>query len=1025
MDKPQPTGISKLFFDKRDHNLIRIVNDMMEREKSHHQTQRKFFHYFHPRGIKEMAESQGLRIAYAVIHLLESLEGERIEHRLNALRALRDEVMCSTNQDLQMNTGRVLIELMKDLVRAHGNYPRQLELAHDFRMVATGKPKIVRSFLKQYHLLEMPEEWNQLAFDDHVHDANTKGRKSSTHLIMDAWIKGIRRLRVIYYNFIRPETAAELLEAASIMGITVRIGIEFSAKFYDRFAQIIWVPRGFADAQDFLKFLDIPTVRSLMDDGRQVSDFQSHYVMGILNHFNRRHRLEISQHLEVDLPHLDASDFSTFVGSGQASLLHLAKYIHMQLLPLMKEKEFDLKKKYAVADDKERRKIEILINRMNEMDTDIIHDLYLEPDNNPEVPDISKPVEAGILPLLMKLSPCELIDRLVQLHSGYRVTLNLSNMKVQDVLELLYECKGRISRLEIFNLKDYAGGKIDHIPMIAKLQETINSGNLIQLKQMTLQMIENLKKSENPIDRARFEKFVTILSDLESVKNMYKVRALKPRVGSDSTGQSPRLHGMGLAVLDSLPRQAQKAVIKEKESPRLVIPFHVETHLRLNYLQIQETEKIIPYILRFLRLIPGFRYIGMQCRKEWFAKEGSTRMVPHGNIVTLGGLQPFSANRFSLRQPDSEAYRIRRPLRYLQTTLKNSGKLAIGFLPAFLTFFLANSWWVLAYFGAFIWFGITGFRNILQSVLGGGGIRRSPLLRWNDYISWDRLTDSLFFTGFSVPLLDYFVKTLLLNQFLGINTSSHPVILYAVMGIINGIYLTSHNLFRGLPPEAAFVNFFRSLFSIPVAFGFNELAGGIMGLCGAVNIYDTLQQWAAIISKTASDCVAGFIEGTVDRRRNIRHRISDYHQKLRQFLDVYARLEMLFPEKDVFELLDTPAEWLQSANEEARHHIHILIINALDLLYFWMYQPRAQTAFKKLLCSMDPDEQRLLIKAQKILTMEREISQMFIDGIVGRSFSKSLAFYLDRSENYLNAIEKLIDKSVVCESIYVDRDPSV
>jgi hypothetical protein len=194
-----------------------------------------------------------------------------------------------------------------------------------------------------------------------------------------------------------------------------------------------------------------------------------------------------------------------------------------------------------------------------------------------------------------------------------------------------------------------------------------------------------------------------------------------------------------------------------------------------------------------------------------------------------------------------------------------------------------------------------------------------------------------------------------------------------------------------------------------------------MGLCGAVGIAETLQQWAAVISKTASDVVAGFIEGTIDRERNIRHRMSDYQQKIRQFLDVYARLEILIPDKDVFELLDNPADWLKSASEEARHYINILIINVLDLLYFWMYQPRARTAFKKLLCRMDPDERKILIKAQKILYMERDISQMFIDGIVGRTFSKSLAFYLDRSEEYLNAIEKLIDKSVVCESIQVDQ----
>ena len=36
---------------------------------------------------------------------------------------------------------------------------------------------------------------------------------------MDARVKGIRRLSVVYYNFIDPNVAFELMEAASIMGI--------------------------------------------------------------------------------------------------------------------------------------------------------------------------------------------------------------------------------------------------------------------------------------------------------------------------------------------------------------------------------------------------------------------------------------------------------------------------------------------------------------------------------------------------------------------------------------------------------------------------------------------------------------------------------------------------------------------------------------------------------------------------------------------------------------------------------------
>ncbi|MFP4453092.1 MAG: hypothetical protein ACLFPI_06965, partial [Desulfobacterales bacterium] len=343
----------------------------------------------------------------------------------------------------------------------------------------------------------------------------------------------------------------------------------------------------------------------------------------------------------------------------------------------------------------------------------------------------------------------------------------------------------------------------------------------------------------------------------------------------------------------------------------------------------------------------------------------------------------------------------------LQSALKNFLKVLIGFIPAFLTFYLTSDWWVLMYFGAVIWFLITGLRNILQSVMGGGGLRRTPLLQWNDYISWDRLTDSLMFTGFSVPLLDFLVKNIAMHQGLGITTATHPVILYAVMALVNGIYLTTHNLFRGLPREAAFANFFRSVLSIPVAFGLNELLGATLVLAAVANVDALLQSWAAVISKTASDCVAGVIEGVVDRARNIRERMNDYRQKLRQFLDVYARIEMLFPESEVMDLLRSPKDWYHSEDEETRKLISILIINALDLLYFWMYQPRAHTAFKNFLRGMSEDERSVLIKAQSILEMEREISQLFIDGIIGRNFSKPLAFYLNSYEQYMKTVEKL------------------
>jgi hypothetical protein len=54
---------SKVFFDNRDHDLIRIVN-----------------------GIREMTETKGLRIAYAVAYLLNSLEV--VSRKMPASRAM-------------------------------------------------------------------------------------------------------------------------------------------------------------------------------------------------------------------------------------------------------------------------------------------------------------------------------------------------------------------------------------------------------------------------------------------------------------------------------------------------------------------------------------------------------------------------------------------------------------------------------------------------------------------------------------------------------------------------------------------------------------------------------------------------------------------------------------------------------------------------------------------------------------------------------------------------------------------------
>jgi hypothetical protein len=315
-------------------------------------------------------------------------------------------------------------------------------------------------------------------------------------------------------------------------------------------------------------------------------------------------------------------------------------------------------------------------------------------------------------------------------------------------------------------------------------------------------------------------------------------------------------------------------------------------------------------------------------------------------------------------------------LRYLNSHLKNSLKVLAGFIPAALTFALTKDWWVLAWFGAFLWFGITGVRNVIQMVLGSGGLKRSSLLQWSGLVSWGRLADSLLYTGFSVPLLDFLVKQELLNKGLGITLATSPLVLYSVMAVANGLYIFSHNVLRGLPMAAAIGNLFRAVLSIPLAVAYSQIIIFTLTATGHPDAAAAVGPWAAVISKLASDCVAGLIEGLADRDQFIRMRAWDYRGKLNQLFDTFQQLELRFPQEDVLALLESPKQFMLTMSYEHKGLESIIIVNALDLLYFWMYQPRARGVMEGFLRDMGPEEAASPC-SQYVALREREISQVF------------------------------------------------
>jgi hypothetical protein len=1037
---------SRLFFDANDYKLLGIVNDILKRDAGTQSLSTLMAPHMHPHGIKEMAAPSGLRIAYANARLLGSLEAGKAKDRIIALRCLHDEVVSSAKTYFARNTARVLVQIMKELVRHEGDELKQLQLAHDFRMVSTGKPRLVRAELEKYHLLEMPEEWNQFAFDDHVHDANTKGRKSPTHLLMDAWIKGIRKLTVVYYNHIDREVAEELLEAGSILGIHVRIGIEIPCQFRHKFVRIIWELEGFFDNHNLLGFLSKPGVEEIMAQGRQISNYQQQYVFDVLKEFNTCHRAVLDGELALESDQLDQHDFLRFVGTGQPSLLHLATFIQNRYRALHQAKIKRMREDQSVGQAELNALQTAFAAKIEQYPQEMLINRFLHPSRNPNLHNPFVPQDTE-LPPLMCLSPPELLNRLTGLHSSSRFTLNLSNLTIQDTLELLYICQGRITHIEAFNLKDFAHGMtaqaalkesmfagdavdiispVRNYQQINSLQRALNEDNAIALKRAIRSIIWDFEQSRQTVEkqyqesegeaRARIEPemeqmnerkevLLDILVDIESFHNYYNKRYLGSRIGSGSTGQSQLQYGMGLVALDTVaPRVRDKVLRIHREEPGKLIPVTAQM-VNHHHTRTFDPRKL-SWLQRLHNRLPGGGQASENRWQDWSLDRFDIHPGMDGNVATLGG---FRQNSGSGDQANTsyQNEKLSRPHRYLNTNLRNTLLIIIGFIPAFLTFSLTKDWWVLAYLGAFIWFAITGVRNIIQSILGGGGLRRSPLLPRNTLVSWSRIAESLFFTGFSVPLLDYLVKTLLLEQQFAITTATNPVLLYSVMALANGIYITSHNILRGLPRSAAVGNFFRSILSIPLAILFNAVIGSLLHMAAVPGVEQELQKWAAVISKLASDCVAGVIEGLADRQANIRMRLKDYRQKTSQMFAVFARIDVLFPEEDVLDRLLSPKKLIAAIHEEAQGLKKVFIVNALDLMYIWMYQPRARKALEITITRMSTEEWLIFYRSQLVLKRKKEISRLFVDGLVGRNFAGPLSFYLDRADTYLADMEEM------------------
>ena len=410
----------KLLFDRADYELVRAVDEtaaVLGRATGWPEYARML----HPRGIRELAEPQAVRMIKAMFALLDTVDvgAEALERRIAALQRLRDEVIEGLDPLLRYNTARALLQVMKELVRERSDPLRRLRLAHDLRSAMLGNPLFIRQLLRRYHLIEMPENWTPVAFDSHVHDANTKGRKSPTHLVMDAWIKGIVRLQVVYYNYVPHEAAEELLRAAAILNIEVRIGVEFRSLWRGRFVEMIWAPRGFSGAADFLKFLDRPRTLEFTRKCRKAAEFRRETVLEMLRDFNHRGRKALNKEYGIELAPVSSEFFLATVRYGQPSIEHIGELL-VSLVRQQLTEELARLERAKERNHRMEERIRELRARLGTLSVELLTARYLDRglwERPPQRPED--------LPEINRWNPVELLNELHKVASGFRMTLNL------------------------------------------------------------------------------------------------------------------------------------------------------------------------------------------------------------------------------------------------------------------------------------------------------------------------------------------------------------------------------------------------------------------------------------------------------------------------------------------------------------------------------------------------------------------------------------------------------------------------
>ena len=300
----------------------------------------------HPAGFVREIRKRRITIVESYLIIIRYLESEHHKERIHALKLLEEQTFHSKNITMPLNTARVQLALMKEAIKCRDNKRRQLELLHDFTVSSYGQPSVIRRYLDEMGIIELPETGQRIAdmnmgWDLHVHDNSSYGRKTPSQLVIDAFIKGISEITVAFNQLNDLGNVEELLEAGEILGVRVNIGAEFSATTCDhRFHFMFLLPPLRTSAELSLFFeRHGAALRFFIDSVNRNQESRIHSIHGLIENFNTLLLPALNEGYPAEsvysLPALALAQAEDIVPLENMNRLHLGELLYSLWKPVL------------------------------------------------------------------------------------------------------------------------------------------------------------------------------------------------------------------------------------------------------------------------------------------------------------------------------------------------------------------------------------------------------------------------------------------------------------------------------------------------------------------------------------------------------------------------------------------------------------------------------------------------------------------------------------------------------------------